>query len=159
MLLPAEQQQSPPPPSPPHSQMTRERWEARMMRERASRKSEVSVVAANLRRQLQHETGQENLMQRVDKRTIADAKLLLQLSKVPKQKQESGEPRETASKAWRLRCGKCELCMQAECGKCGNCLDKRKFGGPGARKQACSARQCLFAKPGYREVRALALAP
>jgi len=151
MLLPArlEQQQQ--------QQMlaVRMRWEERVVRERAKRKSDVSVVAASLLGELRAEAGLP--MRPVDKKLLADARLLMELSKVPKQDQQPGEAREAASKPWRLRCGKCAVCLRGECGKCGNCLDKRKYGGPGARKQACSARQCLFAKPGYREVRALEL--
>mmetsp|Transcript_5639 Transcript_5639/g.14407 ORF Transcript_5639/g.14407 Transcript_5639/m.14407 type:complete len:168 (+) Transcript_5639:108-611(+) len=41
------------------------------------------------------------------------------------------------------RCGTCVNCLQPDCGKCANCSDKPKFGGPGVKKQACSARKCL----------------
>ena len=145
MLLPARQEQQ-------QQQMmaVRMRWEQRMVRERAKRKSEVSVVAANLLDELRAEA---RLPARpVDKQLLADARLLLMLANGERQ---PPAPRENAPKAAKLRCGTCALCRQGECGKCGNCLDKRKYGGPGARKQACSARQCLFPKPSYREVRAL----
>lgn len=88
----------------------------------------------------------------VDKKLLADAQLLLVLANGEKRPPQ----RENPPKSAKLRCGTCVLCRQGECGKCGNCLDKPKYGGRGARKQACSARQCLFARPGYRELRALA---
>ena len=37
------------------------------------------------------------------------------------------------------RCGQCRGCNSGDCGKCINCVDKPKFGGPGCRKQACTA--------------------
>jgi hypothetical protein len=118
---------------------------------------EMKSVAAELRRRLKEDNAHgwppppPPPPPPVDKKLLADARLLLLLA--------SGErlppQRENASKAGKLRCGACALCLRGECGKCGNCLDKRKYGGRGARKQACSARQCLFPKPGHREVRAL----
>ena len=41
----------------------------------------------------------------------------------------------------RPRCGTCSGC-KSECGSCKNCKDKKKFGGPGRRKQACLKRKC-----------------
>jgi len=115
---------------------------------------EMKSVAAELRRRLKEDSvygwqPPSPPPPPVDKQLLADARLLLLLA--------SGErpQRESAAKTAKLRCGKCVLCLQGECGKCGNCLDKPKYGGRGARKQACSARQCLFQKPGYRELRAL----
>lgn len=117
---------------------------------------DMKSVAAELRRRLKEEKAYgwpapaaPPAPPPVDKKLLADARLLLLLA--------NGEPpqRESAPKTAKLRCGKCVLCLQGECGKCGNCLDKPKYGGRGARKQACSARQCLFPKPNYREVRAL----
>jgi|SaaInlV_125m_DNA_1040241.scaffolds.fasta_scaffold01684_7 hypothetical protein len=118
-------------------------------------RAKIGAATANLRLQREHELGQENRAHRVDKRAIAEANLLLHLSKAPKQGRQPSAPRDATGKACKLRCGKCESCLRGDCGKCGNCLDKRKFGGPGARKQACSASRCLFAKPNYREARAL----
>ena len=40
------------------------------------------------------------------------------------------------------RCGTCPACLRQDCGSCLNCLDKPKFGGRGARKQACLMRLC-----------------
>ncbi|KAJ1633481.1 hypothetical protein T492DRAFT_981380 [Pavlovales sp. CCMP2436] len=40
------------------------------------------------------------------------------------------------------RCGTCGNCLRPDCGVCGNCVDKPKFGGPGVKKQACTARKC-----------------
>ncbi len=58
----------------------------------------------------------------------------------------SGVPREggptvSASGGTRkrgVRCGECSACCRKEdCGKCVMCKDKKKFGGPGVKKQAC----------------------
>ena len=40
------------------------------------------------------------------------------------------------------RCGVCAGCVKKDCGDCSHCKDKKKFGGPGKKKQACSARKC-----------------
>ena len=43
----------------------------------------------------------------------------------------------------KLQCGHCENCLlQRDCGKCKMCLDKKKFGGPGKKKQRCIMRKC-----------------
>lgn len=42
------------------------------------------------------------------------------------------------------RCGTCAGCTGADCGKCVNCKDKRKFGGPNKRKQACERKVCTL---------------
>lgn len=110
---------------------------------------EMKSVAAELRRLLKQDAERPPP---VDKKRLADAHLLLVLASGGK---PPPSPRGSAPKTWKLRCGRCALCLQGECGKCGNCLDKPKYGGPGGRKQACSARRCLFARPGYREARAL----
>ena len=70
------------------------------------------------------------------KRTIQDAKLLLMLREAP----PHAEP--TLLKRGHVQCGRCVYCRWGDCGKCANCLDKRKFGGPGTKKQACKARRC-----------------
>ena len=37
-----------------------------------------------------------------------------------------------------VRCMKCPACLRTEdCGRCEFCLDKKKFGGPNVKKQAC----------------------
>ena len=37
-----------------------------------------------------------------------------------------------------VRCMECVACLRKEdCGQCEMCRDKRKFGGPGIKKQAC----------------------
>lgn len=41
------------------------------------------------------------------------------------------------------RCGKCVGCVKSDCGTCVNCKDKKKFGGPGKRKQACKNKKCI----------------
>ena len=43
----------------------------------------------------------------------------------------------------RKRCGQCEACVRDDCGKCNNCLDEKKFGGPG-KKQSCIERRCIL---------------
>ncbi|XP_073453187.1 lysine-specific demethylase 2A isoform X2 [Aquarana catesbeiana] len=43
----------------------------------------------------------------------------------------------------RVRCRKCQACLQRECGTCHYCKDMKKFGGPGRMKQSCMQRQCL----------------
>ncbi|XP_078513673.1 lysine-specific demethylase 2A isoform X2 [Lissotriton helveticus] len=43
----------------------------------------------------------------------------------------------------RVRCRKCDACLQGECGVCHFCRDMKKFGGPGRMKQSCVERQCL----------------
>ena len=70
------------------------------------------------------------------KRTIQGAKLLLMLRETPPR----AEP--TLLKRGHVQCGRCVYCRWGDCGKCANCLDKRKFGGPGTKKQACKARRC-----------------
>ena len=38
--------------------------------------------------------------------------------------------------------GGCAGCKSEDCGSCAACRDKRKFGGPGTRKQRCARRRC-----------------
>jgi hypothetical protein len=71
----------------------------------------------------------------VSSKQLADARLLLLLAK--------GRPPPSSKGALKYRCGKCKLCLRGECGECANCLDKRKFGGRGLKKQGCSARSCI----------------
>ena len=40
-----------------------------------------------------------------------------------------------------VRC-ECVNCLKNNCGACENCLDMRKFGGPGRKKQRCEERVC-----------------
>ena len=70
------------------------------------------------------------------RRTIQDAKLLLMLREAP----AHAEP--MVLKRGHVQCGRCVFCRLGDCGECSNCLDKRKFGGPGTRKQACKERRC-----------------
>lgn len=44
------------------------------------------------------------------------------------------------------RCGKCAGCMASDCMECIHCLDKKKYGGPGLRKQSCKHRKCMAPK-------------
>ena len=41
--------------------------------------------------------------------------------------------------------GTCAGCKSEGCGKCGSCLDIKKFGGPGRKKQKCNGRKCVNA--------------
>ncbi|KAJ8569402.1 hypothetical protein ON010_g5856 [Phytophthora cinnamomi] len=41
-----------------------------------------------------------------------------------------------------VRCGECEGCHAPDCKKCPHCLDMKKYGGPGLRKQTCKNRKC-----------------
>ncbi|KAE8910332.1 hypothetical protein PF005_g16647 [Phytophthora fragariae] len=41
-----------------------------------------------------------------------------------------------------VRCGECEGCHAPDCMKCPHCLDMKKYGGPGHRKQTCKSRKC-----------------
>ncbi|TYZ66958.1 hypothetical protein PybrP1_012436 [[Pythium] brassicae (nom. inval.)] len=45
-----------------------------------------------------------------------------------------------------MRCGKCSGCTASDCMECGHCLDKKKYGGPGLRKQSCKRRKCVARK-------------
>ena len=106
--------------------------------------AQTQQVAAALRRQL-HEEHDRERKRKPYKSTIDEAILLLSLRRgppiVPKR-----DPLVTAAEAaaaWKARCGKCERCLRGECGKCPNCMDKRKFGGPGLKKQACMMRGCM----------------
>ena len=38
----------------------------------------------------------------------------------------------------------CDGCVKPDCGKCGNCIDKKKFGGPGKRKKGCMEKKCTM---------------
>ena len=42
----------------------------------------------------------------------------------------------------RVRCKKCDGCKRQDCGLCIYCVDMKKFGGPGKKKQACLGRKC-----------------
>lgn len=41
-----------------------------------------------------------------------------------------------------VRCGECQGCHAPDCMKCPHCLDMKKYGGPGLRKQTCKKRKC-----------------
>ncbi|POM72636.1 Hypothetical protein PHPALM_10613, partial [Phytophthora palmivora] len=50
--------------------------------------------------------------------------------------------RSASSKSRVVRCGECEGCNAPDCMKCPHCLDMKKYGGPGLRKQTCKNRKC-----------------
>ena len=43
----------------------------------------------------------------------------------------------------RPRCGNCSGCLNLDCLQCRNCLDQKRYGGPGRLKKACVKRQCV----------------
>ena len=47
------------------------------------------------------------------------------------------------------RCGKCDGCQIKNCGICLYCLDMRRFGGKGIKKQACMQRVCTLLRIGH----------
>ncbi|OCT70323.1 hypothetical protein XELAEV_180372451mg, partial [Xenopus laevis] len=55
----------------------------------------------------------------------------------------SGTTASSGARRRRVRCRKCQACVQRECGTCHYCKDMKKFGGPGRMKQSCVLRQCL----------------
>lgn len=52
-----------------------------------------------------------------------------------------------AKKRKRARCGNCTGCLNRDktqdCRQCRNCLDQKRYGGPGRLKKACIKRQCV----------------
>ena len=49
------------------------------------------------------------------------------------------------------RCGNCKACTTPDCRKCVYCLDMKKYGGPGTKKQRCMKRPtCLGQQPDDR---------
>ena len=42
----------------------------------------------------------------------------------------------------RKRCFQCENCLREDCRSCTNCLDMKKYGGEGVKKQCCMLRRC-----------------
>ncbi|XP_056387088.1 lysine-specific demethylase 2A isoform X3 [Hyla sarda] len=54
-----------------------------------------------------------------------------------------GQTASSGARRRRVRCRKCQACLQRECGTCHYCKDMKKFGGPGRMKQSCMQRQCL----------------
>ncbi len=50
-------------------------------------------------------------------------------------------------------CKRCPGCLAEDCLKCDHCVDMRKYGGPGLRKQVCRRRKCLHPKRAADRVR------
>ena len=46
------------------------------------------------------------------------------------------------SKTRKSRCKNCPECLRDECARCINCLDMKKYGGQGKKKQACLEKVC-----------------
>jgi|SaaInlV_125m_DNA_1040241.scaffolds.fasta_scaffold30803_1 hypothetical protein len=109
-------------------------WEAGMRTRESARAAELKLAAAAPR---SAEPRVEAPHRTVDKQLLAEARLLLLLAR--------GGRSPSQPKGVKYRCGACAGCMRHECGECGNCRDKKRFGGPGCRKRACSRRQCLRA--------------
>lgn len=57
----------------------------------------------------------------------------------------------TSKRICRKRCGNCEACRRPDCGVCVECIQKKKFGGSGASKQACINRRCIVLSELKRE--------
>ena len=53
-----------------------------------------------------------------------------------------GHSARSGAKVNATACRECPACLRPNCGKCANCKDKRKFGGPGVKKQRCIHRVC-----------------
>lgn len=58
-----------------------------------------------------------------------------------------------SKKRKRARCGNCTGCLNRDktqdCRQCRNCLDQKRYGGPGRLKKACIKRQCVvISQPG-----------
>lgn len=62
------------------------------------------------------------------------------------QDESNGELSSKSSRTREMRCGKCSGCTASDCMKCLHCLDKKKYGGPGLRKQSCKNRKCIVPK-------------
>lgn len=78
---------------------------------------------------------------------------LLSTEKLQDDDFESSHPDESngdfgskSSRTREMRCGKCVGCTAPDCMKCRHCLDKKKYGGPGLRKQSCMDRKCIVPK-------------
>lgn len=58
----------------------------------------------------------------------------------------SATPEPDLKRRKRARCGTCSGCMNRDktqdCRQCRNCLDQKRYGGPGRLKKACIKRQC-----------------
>ncbi|GMF12605.1 unnamed protein product [Phytophthora lilii] len=50
--------------------------------------------------------------------------------------------RSSSARSRVVRCGECDGCNAPDCMKCPHCLDMKKYGGPGLRKQTCKNRKC-----------------
>ena len=122
----------------------------------------VRCVAARMRRELEGEAERTDAKERlilhmrqhgatvaarrkILNQKVNEAGLLLWFAKrssalIAKTPPEKGTP----LIPYKHRCGKCDDCQAGDCGACVNCLDKPKFGGPGSKKQACSARRCAY---------------
>ena len=116
-------------------------WHEEHAERSSARKTDVRAVASSLLAELRGPPPPPppprppDVRRTVSSKKIADARLLLLLAK--------GRPPPPSKGSEVHRCGKCTLCLRGECGECANCLDKRKFGGRGLKKQGCSARSCI----------------
>tara|TARA_B100001109_G_C18769959_1_gene430186 strand:+ start:50 stop:532 length:483 start_codon:yes stop_codon:yes gene_type:complete len=111
--------------------------------------AQTQAVAARLRREIITES-------EFHEDAFADANLLMELARKKEVIPEVPPPQLTScrTRVWRFSCGNCEDCMIGDCGTCANCLDKPKFGGPGTRKRACTARRCMHPKMVERKTTA-----
>ena len=63
---------------------------------------------------------------------------------VPKVTYHGVDSMDSDKKRKRPRCGNCSGCLNLDCLKCRNCLDQKRYGGPGRLKKACDKRQCVM---------------
>jgi len=83
-----------------------------------------------------------SLPQQVFSTSIVGGQVLVQQQQAPVQ-QEGPD----AKRRKRARCGTCSGCLNRDktqdCRQCRNCLDQKRYGGPGRLKKACVKRQCV----------------
>ena len=65
-----------------------------------------------------------------------------QLDEILRKKDAFGSKEEPKCLSRKVRCKKCNGCRKEDCGVCMNCVDMKKFGGLGKKKQACQERKC-----------------
>ena len=76
--------------------------------------------------------------------TVVEGLLKTFSEKSPKKKKKRSEGSPSTDRPpARKRCNECTGCKAEDCGQCAPCKDKKKFGGPNVRKQACKMRRCI----------------
>jgi len=105
----------------------------------------ASAVDASMRYELHGGAGSLEDQRRRLRKKMSEAGLLLFFAR-QKTGQFGSRGRSDPAFAQKHRCGKCKDCLVGDCGTCVSCLDKRKFGGRGLRKQGCKMRRCAYAR-------------